>query len=50
MVQNLAETERLDSKCFFELNWQISLKVLTKVGINFAHFARKKVNEMKPIT
>ncbi len=34
----------------FKLYRQISLKVLTKVGINFVFFAATKVNEMKPRT
>jgi hypothetical protein len=31
--------QKVEFQKFFELNCQISLKVLAKVGLNFVHFA-----------
>ncbi len=42
------DTERkIEFKKCFKLDRKFSLKVLTKFGINFIHFARTKVNRMK---
>ncbi len=47
-VKNLAETERLRSKKYFELYRQILIKFVTNVGISFIHSASMTVRKMKP--
>jgi hypothetical protein len=47
-VKNLAQTERLRSKKYFELYRQILIKFVTNVGISFIHSASMKVRKMKP--
>jgi len=46
MLQNLAESKELSS-IFLEIYWQILLKVLIKVGLNFVHLALTKVSKIK---
>jgi hypothetical protein len=40
--------QKVEFEKSFQLDRQILIKVLTKFGINFVHFAWSKVNEKKP--
>jgi hypothetical protein len=42
------QDQKVEFKKSFKLYRQILLKVLTKVGLNFVHFASTKVSDMKP--
>ncbi len=39
---------KVELKKTFKLYYQILLKVLTKVGLNFIHFSQMKVSKLKP--